>query len=168
MQWRMLYAVRHTYSYTQEISIDTLIDIRTVNHLEMSDRIKIFSRIFIFACLMAIRTPQKIGDGDPSLGRPRQTHKPTHRHKNRHTQKYPQTQTQKYKQTQEQTYLQIFTQTFTQTFGETCAQKYAQKYVINISTDKRINLQIYIHIDMQSSKPPKKQSPKCILQWTIQ
>ena len=37
----------------------------------MSDRIKIFSRILIFACIMAIRAPQKIGDGDPSLGRPR-------------------------------------------------------------------------------------------------
>ena len=40
------------------------------HHLEMSDRIKIFSRIPIFACIMAEIIPPKIGDGDPSLGRP--------------------------------------------------------------------------------------------------
>ena len=41
------------------------------HHLEMSDRIKIFSRILIFACIMAEIIPPKIGDGEPSLGRPR-------------------------------------------------------------------------------------------------
>ena len=40
------------------------------HHLEMSDRIKNFSRILIFACIMAEIIPPKIGDGDPSLGRP--------------------------------------------------------------------------------------------------